>query len=252
MNCKNCGAQILDGDKFCSECGMPISEATPPSENTQNEPNSYQKGKFVTKNIVLGTDGKYHWSYRFRLLKNPTILFLLWKMFFWIYVGIFIMVNLFDIFGGHFKFDRFLDFGGKFALILLGFEAFVALGYFIYAAIMGFTYYVVFEMDEKGVTHTQMPKQFKKAQAISLIEFFVGLSANNPSIAGGGLLAATKQSMHSQWDKVKSIEIFAKRGVIKVNSTLNYNQVYAEDEDFDFVKDYIKVHVSKKCKIQDK
>ena len=43
MNCKNCGAQILDGDKFCSECGMPISEVTSPSsENTQNEPNSSQ------------------------------------------------------------------------------------------------------------------------------------------------------------------------------------------------------------------
>ena len=162
------------------------------------------------------------------------------------------MVNLFDVFGGNFKFDSFLDFGGKFALILLGFEAFVALGYFIYAAIMGFSYYVIFEMDEKGVTHTQMPKQFKKAQAISLIESFMGLLANNPSIVGGGLLAATKQSMYSQWDKVKSIEVFVKRGVIKVNSTLNYNQVYAEDEDFDFVKDYIKVHVSKKCKIQDK
>ena len=82
------------------------------------------------------------------------------------------------------------------------------------------------------------------------IAFIAGMVAKKPGVAGAGMLAASKQSMSSEWSKVKSIEIFRHRGVIKVNSLLNYNQVYAEPEDFDFVEDFIKSHVSDKCKIR--
>ena len=57
----------------------------------------------VTKNIVLDKDGKYHWYYEFKLLKNPTILFLLWKMFFWIGFGIWLVSVLLMTFEGNFS-----------------------------------------------------------------------------------------------------------------------------------------------------
>lgn len=260
MYCSNCGIQLSDGAKFCPSCGTPVSGAAPmpepsvsnhfyQSEETEEEQRP-QKGSYVTKNIVLGTDGKYHWSYKFNMLTNPTILFLLWKMFFWIFVGIFTMITLFDVFDGHYTIEKFLEFW-KFAFIfILAMEAFMAFGYFIYALIMGFSYYVMFDMDDEGVVHTQMPKQFRKAQAMGWIAFVAGMVAKKPGVAGTGMLAASKQSMSSEWNKVKSIEIYRRRGVIKVNSLLNYNQVYAEPEDFDFVEDFIKSHVSDKCKIK--
>lgn len=242
MYCSNCGAKLKKGANFCTVCGSP---------QITNEVQNSLKGSYVTKNIVLGTDGKYHWSYKFNMLKNPTILFLLWKIFFWIFIGIFTMVTLFDVFDGHYTFEEFLEFW-KFALIfILCAEAFVTICYFIYSLIMGCTYYVMFDMSDQGVTHTQMPKQFKKAQAMGWIAFIAGMAAKKPGVAGAGLLSASKQSMSSDWDKVKSIEIFRRRGVIKVNSLLNYNQVYAETEDFEFVEIFIKSHVPERCKISD-
>ena len=127
----------------------------------------------------------------------------------------------------------------------------VAIGYVIYAATQGFKYCVVFEMDGEGVTHTQMPKQFKKAQAMSLITMLMGSVQGKPGAVGTGLLAASKQSMVSHWESVRSVEIDARHNVIKVNERMNKNQVYARDEDFEFVENFIKSHVPERCKISD-
>lgn len=248
--CSNCGAKLEDGDLFCTSCGAKVSANKPSADKQPAEKESTAKGKYVTKNIVLGTDGKYHWSYKFNLLKNPTILFLLWKMFFWIFIGIFIFIVILDVCGGRFSLESLINLGKGFFIFILAMEAFIAFGYFIYSLIMGFSYYVMFDMDDNGVTHTQMPKQFKKAQAMGWLAFVAGMVAKKPGVAGAGLLSASKQTMSSSWPYVKSIEIFRRRGVIKVNERLNYNQVYAEKEDFEFVENFIKSHVSDKCKIK--
>lgn len=49
---------------------------------------------------------------------------------------------------------------------------------------------------------------------------------------------------------MNSIEIFRRRNLIKVNEPLNYNQVYSQDEDFDFVLNYIIKHLSPKAKVK--
>lgn len=204
----------------------------------------------VTKNIVLGKDGKYHWYYEFKLLKNPTILFLLWKMFFWIGFGIWLVSVLLMTFEGNFSRD-FWSITKTFGIGIAGLEALAALGYFLYAWMQGFKYCVLFEMGEEGVKHTQLQRQFKKARAMSLVLILAGLSAGKPDPVGAGLLAAARNSMFSSWSHVRSIEIFRRRGVIKVNERLNKNQVYAEPEDFPFVENYIKAHVPGECKIRE-
>lgn len=244
MYCSKCGKQLPDNAKFCDECGTKV-------ELVESKISDALKGQKVTENIVLGTDGKYHWYYEFKLMKNPTILFLLWKIFFWIFIGIWAMLVIFDLFGGRLDMDDFLNISKTFLLVLVGFEAFVAFGYFIYALLQGFKYCVLFEMDDHGVTHTQMQKQFKKAQAISFVTMFLGVYAGKPGVVGTGILAATKQSMSSSWSSVKSVEIIRKHDVIKVNERLNKNQVYALPEDFPFVEEFIKNHVGKKCSINE-
>lgn len=201
-------------------------------------------------NIRLGTDGKYHWYYEFQMLKNPTILFLLWKIFFWIGIGLWAFLLVLALFDGNFLRD-FWEITKTFAIFILAFEVFVALGYFIYAAFLGFKYCVMFEMDDKGVVHMQMPRQFKKAQAVSFMTVIAGIATGNPGTIGTGLLAGSKQSMSSSWNSVRSVEIFRRRGVIKVNELLNKNQVYAQPEDFEWVVQYIKSHVGSKCKISE-
>ena len=198
MFCANCGNQLPDEAKFCDACGAAVVAAEEAAVETQPVAEAAQedsKGRKVTENIVFGTDGKYHWYYEFKLMKNPTILKLLWKIFFWIFVVMWAFLSIINAFQGHFNFKDFLDFSKIFLLILVGVEALVAISYFIYAAMQGFKYCVMFEMDGEGVTHTQMPSQFKKSQAAAALLVFMGAAAGKPGAMGTGILAGTKSSM---------------------------------------------------------
>ena len=255
MFCANCGNKLPDDAKFCDACGAPVVAEEPvqdPSPVVEPMEEEGPKGSKVTENICLGTDGKDHWYYEFKLMKNPTILFVLWKIFFWIFVAMWAFLSIINSIEGHFNMKDFLDFSKIFLLILVGVEALVAVAYFLYAVIQGFKYCVMFEMDEDGVKHTQMPRQFKKAQAMSLVLILAGMASNNPGAVGQGMLAGSRSSMLSSFGNVRSIEIFRKRNVIKVNGRLGKNQVYAYDEDFDFVVDFIKSRVTGKCKVYEK
>lgn len=247
MFCAKCGKELPDNAKFCNACGTKVEVPT------QEEPagNPEPQGTNVTKNIVLGKDGKYHWYYEFKLMKNPTILWLLMKMFFWIVVGILLFVLVLDVFDNGWNWEYIKDVGSTFILVLCIMEVLVMLGYFVYALMQGWKYCVLFDMDESGVTHTQMPKQFKKAQAASLLLIFMGAAAGKPGAVGTGMLSAAKSRMFSPWSSVRSVEFHRKRDVIKVNERLNRNQVYALKEDYPFVEEYIRAHVTPKCKFRE-
>ena len=206
--------------------------------------------KQVTEHIMLGTDGKYHWYYELNLLKNPIIILLIWKIFFFISLGISAMLMLVELFQGHTDPEMFLNILKTCGVVLVIFTGLAILGYFVYGCLMGWKYCVLFDMDEKGVTHTQLPKQYDKARAMSMVEFAAGMLAHNPTLAGAGLLSASKQSSSSSWDVVRNIKVYRRLGVIKVNSLFNHNQVYAEKEDFEFVENFIKSHLPENCKIR--
>jgi len=258
MFCSNCGNQLPEDARFCDVCGTAVEavqdnvETSSAEKQEKTSQPEVSDGMRVMENIVMGTDGKYHWYYEFKLMKNPTILKLLWKIFFWIFIVMWAFLSIVNACDGHFNFKDFVEFSMYFLIILIGMEVLVALGYFIYAVIQGFKYCVMFEMDEEGITHIQMQKQFKKAQAVSVIAILMGASAGKPGAMGTGLLAASKSVMSSSWNAVKSIEIIRKHDVIKVNEKFNKNQVYALPEDFPFVEDFIRAHVSKRCSIKEK
>jgi hypothetical protein len=95
-------------------------------------------------------------------------------------------------------------------------------------------------MDENEVKHIQLPRQFKKAQALGLLTALVGVASKRPTTAGAGLLSAARNSSTSEFRLVRSVKARRRLNVIKVNQLLNRNQVYVPDEDFDFVYDWIK------------
>ena len=58
---------------------------------------------------------------------------------------------------------------------------------------------------------------------------------------GAGVLSMSRTSMYSAFDDVRELEILPKQHLICLNETMNRNQVYADEEDFAFVAEYIKV-----------
>ena len=197
----------------------------------------------VTKNITLGEDGVYRWVYEMNLYRNPTILFLTWKIFGYICFGFWLLVMFFT-YDDDFWWDGFLRSAELVLIISALFMVLCLLGYLVYALIVGGKYCAMFEMDENGVNHIQMPSQIKKAELIGLLTTLAGLAAGRPGVVGTGLLTAARTRMYSSFGAVKSVEAFPGRNLIKVNELLFKNQVYAEKEDYDFVLGFIRAHTN--------
>ena len=195
--------------------------------------------KVYNNKVTLCDDGKYRWEYEVNLFKNPMFFLLVWKIFFFIFLGIFAVSNISDFLKwGAEKVVENLPFLGYF---LLGMTAVVGLGYLFYAAIMGGKYIVEFEMDEKGVNHKQTASQAEKAKKLARATMIAGAASGRIGTVGVGL-SSQRTEMYSEFTKVRKVKAYPRRCLIKVNERLEHNQVYAAKEDFVFVKDYIVSH----------
>lgn len=242
MFCPFCGSHQDENLHFCKDCGADISSVIDEQTKKRKRKTAVRKtlneGQRISEHIILCDDGKYRWNYDLNLLKNPVIYFLIWKIFFFIILGIFIFVFIADAFRDNLDFETIIDnlkFCGYF---MIGMTIVTALGYLIYAAIMGGKYSVIFEMDENGITHKQIPEQAKKAMKISRSAFVAGALTGNLSTMGAGLNSA-RSEMSSDFKIVRKVKVRRKFGLIKVNELFEKNQVYAYPEDFDFVLNYI-------------
>lgn len=240
MLCRTCGAAIRAGTRFCPNCGAPADYAVPPTVPAQPNPR-------VTENIYLCPDGKYRWVYEMPILKNPTIFLLVWKIIFFIILGIFVVMSIVDAIEWSYELgERLLNNLKFFGYFVLGMTVLVGLSVLLYAAIMGGKYVVLFEMDAQGVNHKQMPKQAKKAQVIGAVAALAGLLSGNLSMAGAGMLSAARTEMYSEFAKVRKVKACPRRHLIKVNQLLMKNQVYADPADYNFVLGFIRAHVPTK------
>lgn len=246
MNCSNCGKKIPEDAKYCEFCGEKTEQPELSVKHAAAE-NAQVKISAAggSGDIRLCPDGKYRWYYEYRMMKNPTVLFTVWKVMMLAALFPVIVVLFSELHNGVLSAVRqsLLVFGIVFgALFVLS-----GVGYFILAAIYGFQYIVLFEMDEKGITHAQQEKQYKKAQAISWLTVIGGAAAGKPGTMGTGILAGTKQKITSEFKNVSSVTGMKKRNTIKVNQRFAKNQVYVKSEDYDFVWKYI----TSRCKKAD-
>ena len=187
-------------------------------------------------------DGKYRWTYEMSLFKNPTIFILVWKIFFFIILGIFAFMVIVDIADwGGFDGERFLGSLKAMGWFLLGMTVLVGVSYLIYAAVMGGKYVVEFEMDERGISHRQIPAQAEKAENIGKAAMAVGLATGKMSTVGAGM-SAQRSEMYSEFARVRKVKAYPRRNLIKVNAGLFHNQVYVGREHFDFVESFIRSH----------
>ena len=124
--------------------------------------------------------------------------------------------------------------------------------YIVLGFMYGGKYYVLFKMDDNGVNHIQLDKQYKKAQALGYLTAMIGVTTGNLSAGGAGLLVASKPSLYTNFKKVKSIKISPRSNTIYINESLKRNQIYATKEDFPFVKEYILKNCPKNVRVVEK
>ena len=196
---------------------------------------------YKSKNITMCYDGKYRWVYELDMYKSPVIIKEVWRAM--LVAGVIVLAILFAINIMDGDLMETLQFVAQAAAILFGiFLVLSIIGCLVFAYIIGGKYCVVFEMDEEGINHKQHDKHVKKSELAGAITVLAGLAGGNLSTVGTGILAASRTSMLTYFDDVKELEILPKEHLICLNETLSRNQVYAEDEDFAFVANYIKSH----------
>jgi predicted DNA repair protein MutK len=193
---------------------------------------------YGSKNITMCPDGKYRWVYELDMYKSSVIIKEVWRAM--LIAGVIVLAFLFVINIMDNDLMEALEFVAQAAAVLFGiFLVLSIIGYLVFAFIIGGKYCVVFEMDEAGVNHKQHEKHVKKAQLIGAITTLAGAARGSLNMVGTGVLAAARTSMYTDFDAVKELEILPKQHLIRLNETLSRNQVYAADEDFAFVADYI-------------
>ena len=191
--------------------------------------------------VRLCKDGKYRWKYELNMIKNPVIMITVFKVFFYILLGMFLVFGFFlYVIKGDWA--GLLDMLKTFGIVLGIFLVLTFLGTALLNLIFGGKYVAIFEMDEKEISHIQLPVQQEKARRLGVLTFFVGLFAKRPSTMGAGLLSTVKSVSTSEFDKVRHVRSRRLLHTIKVNQMLDRNQVYVPDEDYDFVYDFIKNH----------
>ena len=198
------------------------------------------QGEPVSENIWLCPDGVYRWVYEYDMLRNPGIMISVWKVLGISFGAVFLFDLIVTLINSALSPREALQSSGKLFLILAGvFLVLSVVSYIILAALYGWKYQVLFEMTDEQVTHIQMPKQFKKAEAIGWLTAFVGAMAGKPYMVALGSNVAVKDAKTSEFAGVEIVKVRRKRHTIHVDYLLDKNQVYAEDGDFDFVEKFI-------------
>lgn len=195
--------------------------------------------------VTLYPDGKYRWVYEVPMLKNPSILFDVYKV-----LGIsFGVVWLFNMLligcENGFDLDSLWGITSGFLVLILVFLVIGYIAYVIVAWYNGWKYVVLFTMDEKEVVHQQMPRQVEKAKVLGALTVLVGAAAGKPGVMGTGVLAASRSTSTSELANVARLIPCRRLHLIKVNQLLNKNRVFVPDEDFDFVYDFLCRHCPK-------
>lgn len=242
--CVNCGSPLQEGARFCPGCGTPVDIIKNPAptpepvrSNAYSEP--LRGDDAIDHKVRQFNDGKYRWVYEMPILSNPTIFLTVFKVFAYI-LGVSFVVFGFFIYVIHGNWAGLWEMA-KGYLIALGIIAVLnVLGVLVIAAMYKGKYIVMFEMDEHQIKHIQVSEQFRKAKKMGQLGAYAGMLTGNFTLAGAGLLMASKDASVSNYSEVRRVIPRRKLHVIKVNEFIEKNQIYVADEDFDFVYDFIK------------
>lgn len=229
--CIYCGRSLLKDARYCAYCGKPVEEHS----------NIHTKKKDVGHRVLLCKDGKYRWMYTLHLLKNPSILFDILSVLAMSEVIVLLFMLLLDTIDNGINMAMIKDLFNMFIIVTGVILTISFISYLIYAALNGWSYVALFEMDEEGVIHHQMGKSVKTANLIGWISILAGITASVPGNVGRGITSATRNSIFSTYANVRKVKANRKSNLIKVHGLYIRNRIYVQPEDFDFVYEYIRL-----------
>lgn len=214
-------------------------------DEIQSNGNNHEMHDFpVGSGIEKGADGILRWVYEVNMWKNPTLVISIWKVLLLAALVPALMVFFISLNDGIsaalILFVRIFGITAGIVTMLL-----LLLAYPLIALLNRGKYCVVFEMDDMGIRHIQMQKQYERSRVFAMVVALSGVMSGSVQTTAAGLLAGSKKSSTSNFNNVKSIRVSKKRYTIYVNENFSYNQVYADTENFSFISEFIISHCKK-------
>ena len=145
------------------------------------------------------------WEISVPIFRNPIILRQL-ALAIGLPFGIILIILIFS--AGDNLFDARYAIGLVIALLLIT-MAFVMVFY-------GGKYDAGFIIDNKGIFYYTQKKQEKKNRIINILTIILGLLSRNPTAAGAGVLAQSRQSVLLRWEKINKVSSYPKWRIIMV------------------------------------
>lgn len=187
---------------------------------------------------VKDMNGKYTWKYEVKMMRNNPILKTIVSVLlisstapaFIVFIS---TLGDTGIIAAFFGFIMVFLVCAFIIIVLSGFA------YILLSILYGGKYKVIFEMDEFGINHIQDEKQNKKFRKSVLLGIAESEACENIGASGPVILAASRRSMYSCFENVRKVTVSKKENTIYLKEILNQNQIYVDDEKFDFVADFI-------------
>ena len=187
--------------------------------------------------VLLCGDGSYRWIYELPMIKSFFLLFEVWRVLLIAAFLVFLMTLVFS----EGSLPERIENGGITLGIVLGILFVLSLpAYWIVTRANNGKYTVLFEMDDREISHSQIKTE--KAEALNILTMLAGGASGNMTATGIGMLQMSGGSLTCRYDKVRLVKGFRRKHLIKVHTLLKRNQVYVKDSDFDFVFNYLKDH----------
>jgi hypothetical protein len=104
------------------------------------------------------------------------------------------------------------------------------------------TYDTHFRISGKGILCENQPKQGNRVKKLSVITFFIGLIAKNPTAAGAGLLSCQRVTVLIPWKHIRKIKYVEKQKAIMIHGGFGESIVlFCNSENFEEIKEVIVV-----------
>lgn len=202
-----------------------------------------------TTRLFKDEQGDYSWVYRLDMYKNYSILKMILKAMgicLAVVFGIIIAILLPDI--G--RYDPKLTFGVP--LLVFAITILITIGcYYLVALIYGGYYVAIYKMNEKRIAQYQPSDQAQKNRAIGLFTAMAGIATGSAGTMAAGFILHGRTIVETNFDSIKSLTFVPSLGEIRVHSFLSWYTVYVSQEDYEFVKEYMRVR-STKARIKEK
>ncbi|MBO7697429.1 MAG: hypothetical protein J6S38_00165 [Erysipelotrichaceae bacterium] len=199
----------------------------------------------MSDRVVYGEDGKYRWSYRVEMYKNPAIFHTVVIASAISFLFPLVVLGIIFALEGNF-FEAMKDLLPIFLGIGLVMVLIVLFSYWAVSKYYGGSFLFFYEMDEEGIRFYQSKEDSEKTKNISDLAFLTGMATKNYGLMGVGM--ADSSTAYSRFKKLISIRANRKRELITLHSFFLYNQIFVPEADYDSVLHFMEEHSGKIAK----